>query len=93
MTREHHQIMARLLRETADLIERGLIPDWRVDITSGYAQEPDPATGGFTMRHVATGQRTVIITLQGSGFERSDWESAAGEHQVIGSRAFKLIPP
>lgn len=77
---EANRTMARLMRETADLIERGLIRDWEVRTEFGHEMQPDPATGGYSLRMVNTGERTVTIVLRGSDFQQADWAAAARMH-------------
>ena len=85
MTETPNQTMARLMRETADLIERGFISSWEVDIEFGHRREPDPKTGGYTMRMVSTGQRTVRIELYGHDWHHADWTRARSPQTAIGS--------
>lgn len=86
---EANLVMARLMRETADLIERGLIRRWEVDIEFGHEARPDPRTGGFTMEMISTGERTVTIKLHGNDFQQADWENAARDR---GQRALGREP-
>lgn len=84
-TEDYHQKIARLMRETADLIERGVITDIQINVEFGHEARPDPATGGFTMRTFSTGERTVTIKLRSNDFQRADWTEArshAGQHAL-----------
>lgn len=87
MTNEEYlQQVARLMRETADLIERGVMSDIEINVEYGHATRPDPRTGGYTMRTVSTGERTVTIKLRSNDFHQADWSTATyGNQPALGS--------
>lgn len=74
---EYRRYIARLMRESADLIERGVITDVQIDIEFGHATRPDPRTGGYTMHTISTGERMVTLKMRSNDFQRADWEQAA----------------
>lgn len=61
---EAKAFIVELLRTAARLVEDGTITEWSVDSAFGHALRPDPATGGYAMRHVPTGQKTITVTLE-----------------------------
>jgi hypothetical protein len=75
MAEPYAQVIARLMRETADLIERGIIQDIAVNVETPIERYDDPRYGYPRMRN--TGERIVTITLRGNDFQRADWSTAA----------------
>jgi hypothetical protein len=61
---EAKAFMVDLLRTAARLVEDGTITEWSIDSAFGHALRPDPATHGYTLHHVSTGQKTITVTLE-----------------------------
>ena len=89
MSETPNQAMARLMRETADLIERGLLLSWSVDVSYGVGEEPDWRTGGYRLYN--TGERTVKIELHGNDLQTADWQRAATGVPAISSGPKRLV--
>jgi hypothetical protein len=61
---EAKAFMVDLLRTAAQLVEDGTITEWSIDSAFGHELRPDPATHGYTLRRVNTGQKTIKVTLE-----------------------------